>query len=1789
MDQYSATLHNLSDKDTVIQHNGMIALEKLFIDPTLSSEWKTFTREKWTDLLDKLCKCISTTADEKTCCRGVTCLMKIVRLTDLTNDQIKLCLNAVQTIVKDYRNFSDAVEFEAVRAIESFLNCFPSATESMSSQWFELIFLRTVHSSPNIRHLAMHIFLERKSFLQQEIELLVSFIPQLKSVIVPKMKDLLNEDTSIEVLKLWGGIVHVLGDLLHRGASLINCLLEVMEKAFRSNSEEVLQGACVAWKELVNNFSSNTTLITNYKRLELLLRPFIEIIRIESEDVIHAKILTWWHLADRLGPHLQSNFNLVLRPLFDHCFGKYSPSYFNLKNFHSMNLHKDGLDAVLISYGVQFVGRLCESEKNNPGGASACFILNPLKRHAPGDSSLFVTQSKLMAFAAMRMASVDLPQEAKLIAFIWRCFTNCVKTKGDTILFRDYFHAVEVIFKTDEIKSLLLFEIIEMASLLPSNILFPPDNFLSGDRINATAASMLLENLLGKHVDDFSENKRFVNVFKQLTNYSAATTLNVQNSCREALQLLEKASCSIKSSDTSCKMWQLLTNQLIAAVEQTQDINQGDNLQHDFTCVQTALLYPFKHLYQWQSLSLTVRKSVWRIWDRLFDICVKCAAIIPKLDYNMFIIEFGVKLKLTYASCRHLLLEIVETYILTIIKLLEHISWKFDDISGSSEFSPKSTLDQYSPMTWNKKKTKQLYIVAPMLSLSSHLAEALIKFDESSVDKKEKLSAENKRYSTGVATSLLHCFEKLSNNLKGTDIIQVFVDLTQPLTKVFELSSTESSLFSEPKVVAKLEHVWSNITLAVATNYNGLYNTAMLNILSPLLEVTFKHNRRMINSATWTFWHSTFSACYGKLVIPDHLKKLMEEIKPKLFTADVDTNVNDNACNGSPQFQLTGDLLEDSAAESPNPLKGSFLQRKNLEDSAAESPNPLKSGFLQRKNLEQIAKTFSPDRTSMATPKARKSFKSSSLEQLSSSDFVVIETSPVKNIILTPHQKDMTRMKRFDIPAMYNDLTPDSNDIPESQTIVDETPVSAACSADSLELQPSTISAGHSLNKESASVSCTNMSDTNGNQNNKTNNELVTMGQIAISASTESESQTVVNNSEINDNLPNISDSEVNAINDSQTKLGFPSPLVNSDKLQNILNENVIEDIQNIELNSAENSISGAHDSSPKQLCSPLSPRSCSVVLKNMSSRELCKLNVADLSPLRTRNKRRLTESEVLAKMKSKKRKVSRNIAVNSPEFAATCESDESVCDNDVLATRIDEISELKSESIGEVSVLTEVTVLTSINAIEKTDEADMETENSTYVSTTENVQNVEANGVDAVQPCCKDSAQTNPNVSILMDDAPLSEIDSSLSVVESCLNSTEKSLYGSPNGILKKYSDGENSNVSTPSDKFQRRVSFADPPVSGELIVPVPESRTFRNRTASKPNKKFFRISSLNSGYLASKRDSFYQASEPIYDPLINCTLPVSQLLPYIVDSTQIRGFEKLLDSKAIHTVGDFSKLTKVKILGLPIQTPKVLNVHKGLKKFEMSLGVNNLVVNRHSQQNVKSENIDYCSNNNNNNNNLANINDAASEVNKNAGVSVSNISDGHKTVEVTDIFNENYKAIQMDLSSKDSETLTSQQAQLSESFSQNLNVESSENECQTSALLQQQDKGIQSVASTKESHSQTAMLPDSVNRNTQTDKSRKANKGIQAFTSMKTIGMQTEIPKAIESSTQTLTEIDLERENPLEFMFKNFLNELGQVTDVQMKQLGFEHIRKIHESVFNLMNVIDEKWCSAKQSFLT
>ncbi|XP_011698033.1 PREDICTED: telomere-associated protein RIF1 isoform X2 [Wasmannia auropunctata] len=118
----------------------------------------------------------------------------------------------------------------------------------------------------------------------------------------------------------WNITIQFLGTDLHRGASLINNLLSVEEKAFKSIDPLIRRQAFLSWKLLIDNFALDHQELATARRIKLLCIP-LNAKNSKTELIALTKLEVWWHLIVKLYRNIGKFVTPVVTQFLNYCFG----------------------------------------------------------------------------------------------------------------------------------------------------------------------------------------------------------------------------------------------------------------------------------------------------------------------------------------------------------------------------------------------------------------------------------------------------------------------------------------------------------------------------------------------------------------------------------------------------------------------------------------------------------------------------------------------------------------------------------------------------------------------------------------------------------------------------------------------------------------------------------------------------------------------------------------------------------------------------------------------------------------------------------------------------------------------------------------------------------------------------------------------------------------------------------------------------------------------------------------------------------------------------------------------------------------------------------------------------------------------------------------------------------------------------------------------------------------------------------------------------------------------------
>ncbi|XP_012258410.2 telomere-associated protein RIF1 isoform X1 [Athalia rosae] len=440
-----------------------------------------------------------------------------------------------------------------------------------------------------------------------------------------------NPDWSV----LWGISVQLLGTELHRGAGLINNLLSVEEKAFKSVDTVVRRQAFVSWKLIVDNFALDENELATTRRVKLLCIP-LNAKNSKTEAMTLTKLEVWWHLIIKLYKHIQKFANPVLTQFLNFCFGPLGDTPLMSSKFN-----------VIPSPGKRFskskivgVDALLQLLTQNPENLNKLDC--PLKERITAALSSEVFQECFKPLihsvgeAILSLASVsheELQTRDEVIAILWRSLLTQVKSikiePPQALIYKEIMHLVLAINDHVDSKPVVRDSMLDV--ILPTLDEYPT-NYVFHSEVIIGLMSMVMKPAILIKID-MQHQDLIKRILSRETRIDAPRT-SVWNTF-DLLKKIVKKFVSIQFDSKIAKgvsiLWLVLCEMLTKYVTDGEEVNEGDAASHDFTTTHNLLKFPFTENFApefWQ-----LKKAV-VTWKSLYAKFSLQANLVPTVKPN---------------------------------------------------------------------------------------------------------------------------------------------------------------------------------------------------------------------------------------------------------------------------------------------------------------------------------------------------------------------------------------------------------------------------------------------------------------------------------------------------------------------------------------------------------------------------------------------------------------------------------------------------------------------------------------------------------------------------------------------------------------------------------------------------------------------------------------------------------------------------------------------------------------------------------------------------------------------------------------------------------------------------------------------------------------------------------------------------------------------------------------------------------------------------------------------------
>ncbi|XP_038870184.1 telomere-associated protein RIF1-like [Salvelinus namaycush] len=960
------------------------------------------------ELLSALSSLVVKSTDKNTCTRALWVISKQNFPPEVVAKMVPEILRTLECVRTREDIQSVVMEHESLNVIIRLLDQAPAQMGERAVQWAKLVIPLVVHSASKVRlRAAAALEMGLPLLMEKQKEVAAIIEPIMSSKLIPELQKLFSTKNETNVLKLWPLFVRLLGKLLHRGGPFINSLLGLEELGFRSSSPNIKKIAFIAWKSLIDNFSLNPEILCSAKRLKLLLQP-LSSIQVRTEALLLTKLEVWWYLVVKLGPNLPAHFEQVGVPLLQCTLGTDSafpttPARSSIQSsavgtsapaFSSPTvMPRLSLNCSVVAGqaypSIQLLGleMLLHYFMGSEVTAAAAknqltLSLEPLVHPFLSSPPSFTKHGSLL-ISAVRDSFICIGKDAP---------AGHKKERQGSELLPLLLQALQSVISSEALPAHRALSLLDMTVKgIPQRILGSASYQVGKmDLLNGTPALFLIllfynSSLVGGFVDD----ERFFLCLETLVSCGLSGLTSPLAFGEAVLGAVGRSAGTLGNKEQLWRMWSVVVNPLTVTITQTNEVNQGDALEHNFSAVHTALMFPITHLLPGNALPQVTQKSMLGTWSRLYKVFACCSALVATAEENVCCEELCGKMA-----------ALLDRKALRVPSTLDAVANILLVIVESSDFSPYTSQFQqkmkspHTPLAWVRKKSKALGNLSTFQTL---LVQALEAFN--AVEAPETVPE-------GTGLALVSILSTLFSNLAlATAIQEALASLTKPLTALYEQPgrTPNEQLKSTSSLGAKLEKLLVDVLGCLQTCSALAYDDELLSLLSPLLCVLFLHRRKHIRSLVTQFWNATFANALA-LVYPEELKPVLSQVKqntPILLPGFQSVEVPDEL---SGQYSSESSQLETKLSGvqmTPGVKRDSLLARVGeMKDRSSKTSKPV---------------SMKLDFGSPKPPRREE------LEEQASIDFVFIPPE-TKERVLTEHQKEVKRTKRVDIPAMYNNL-----------------------------------------------------------------------------------------------------------------------------------------------------------------------------------------------------------------------------------------------------------------------------------------------------------------------------------------------------------------------------------------------------------------------------------------------------------------------------------------------------------------------------------------------------------------------------------------------------------------------------------------------------------------------------------------------------------------------------------------------------------------------------------------------
>ncbi|TNN48025.1 Telomere-associated protein RIF1 [Liparis tanakae] len=759
--------------------------------------------------------------------------------------------------------------------------------------------------------------------------------------LIPELQKLFMSKNEANVLKLWPLFVKLLGKLLHRGGPFINSLLHLEELGFRSSSPAIKKIAFIAWKSLIDNFALNPDILCSAKRMKLLMQPLASI-NVRTEVLLLTKVEVSVPLLQcTIGsdappvpgtPSRAAGQNGAVPPSTPKS-GFSSPTTTARLSLNSSlqipsafpSIQLLGLEMLLHYFlGPEVVATAAKRK--------LVLSLEPLSHPLLSGASSFTKHAAVLT-ANLRDGFINVGKDApeSLLAVLWTSLVRFVNLtiesagskkdrQGGEVLTLTL-QALQSIVTSEALpadKVLILFE--ATVKGIPQRVLGSASYQVGKmDVLNGTPALFLILLLYNSSsLSAYIEDERFFQSLQTLVGCGLSGPTSPLAFGEAVLGAIGRSAESVQNKEQLCRMWSAMVGPLTDTVTQSNEVNQGDALEHNFGAMNSALMFPITRLLQGTPLPQAAQKSMLSSWAKLYTVFARCSALVVTAEENVCCEELCAKM--AAAIDRDALM--VPSTLHAVASVLQVMAECVDFSPFTPQFQNKLK-SPHTPVNWTRKRNKVLGNLSTFQSLLVQCLEVYLQGPEAPPPD-----------ATGLA--LVSVLSALFGNLALANTVKEAVtSLVRPLALFYQRAAAEPPEFS-PQLLGKLDKLLCEVLGCLQSRSALAFDDELLALLAPLLCAWFPHKNKQLRAAV------------AQRVL-SHVKQKTPIILPGFVIVGIPDELSETYSSECSQLQTNLSGMPVSSAG-----KRDSLQRNAAEPKASKSVS-TKLDFGSPKPLEEEA------------------------------------------------------------------------------------------------------------------------------------------------------------------------------------------------------------------------------------------------------------------------------------------------------------------------------------------------------------------------------------------------------------------------------------------------------------------------------------------------------------------------------------------------------------------------------------------------------------------------------------------------------------------------------------------------------------------------------------------------------------------------------------------------------------------------------------------------------------------